>query len=211
MTVGELSGGLRFTPDGKALAAEGEFWEVGTWKQLAGKYPKALAEADAVSPDGKVLATSAAEQVNEEFRFPVVLRDSTAGTERRRLAGYSVMVSAADFSPDGRVLATASNGGAVRLWDVATGRLRAELRGNTQGATAVAFSPNGRTLVTAGDDRVKLWDPEIGQERLSLRHEGRQPRSLAFSPDGLTLAVAWESRPGPLAGSPAVTLYRAAP
>ena len=62
------------------------------------------------------------------------------------------------FSPEGRLLATASFGGELRLWSVATGQ---ELH-DWIAATclhALTFSPDGRTLAAIGvDDRVRCWD-----------------------------------------------------
>ena len=61
------------------------------------------------------------------------------------------------FSPDGEVLATVSDSGAVQLWDVASGQQIGVPMGT--GTAAVAFSPDGRTLAIASTDgTVQLWD-----------------------------------------------------
>jgi hypothetical protein len=68
-------------------------------------------------------------------------------------------VSELALSPDGSLLATASAGGNVFLWDVGTGQKRAVLNaGRNNKIAAMAFSPDGKRLAVGNIGRVQVWD-----------------------------------------------------
>jgi WD40 repeat protein len=106
-------------------------------------------------------------------------------------------VTAAAFSPDGNLLATAGYDRLATLWDVSDPRRPrkvATLSGHDGYVSSVAFSPDGRLLATAGyDDTARVWnvvDPAQPVQLAVLTGHTGWVRQVAFSPDGRLLATA---------------------
>jgi WD40 repeat protein len=101
------------------------------------------------------------------------------------------MVHSLAFSPNGRLLASASIDSTAGLWDAATGALLhtvdcvSECFVDDPGRN-VTFSPDSRQLATTFDDgTIGLWDAATGELLWIL--EGLS-HAVAFSPDGRQLA-----------------------
>lgn len=96
---------------------------------------------------------------------------------------------AARVHPDGLLLATATDSGAVRVWDLKQQAQAASFEDHSKGVNALAFSENGYHLATASDDgAVKLWDLRKQRVVKSL-DMGAPVHCAAFDTSGTYLAA----------------------
>jgi WD40 repeat protein len=97
--------------------------------------------AVAFSPIGIIASVS----VDRTIR----LWDAVTGAYRQDLTGHPSIVTKVVFSPDGKILASASlDESTIRLWDAATGSQRQGVIGHEGDVLAVTFSPDGTMIAS---------------------------------------------------------------
>jgi WD40 repeat protein len=194
---------VTFSPDGRLATASDDrtarVWDPATGdclRTLTGHTSKVYGVA--FSPDGRLLATASDDgtarvwdMAADEDRDREGIGSIHGGQHlARTLTGHTNVVWAVAFSPDGWLLATGSDDGTARVWDMATGDCLRTLTGHTNTVWAVAFSPDGRLLATASvDTTARLWDPATGDCLGTLTGHTSEVTGVAFSPDGRLLAT----------------------
>jgi WD40 repeat protein/serine/threonine protein kinase len=116
------------------------------------------------------------------------LWDLNHGAEQLQLS-VGGTVNDINLSLDGRLIATATGGGAAQVWDTTSGQIAMpEFRWHGRAVKALAISPDGRYLVTGGDKRdgalilTDLRTQQIVNGHFKFTAFGYH--SIAFTPDG---------------------------
>lgn len=183
------SRGVATTADG-GLVATSDDRDVTLWDMTTYEPASSISGAGTVlrmSTNGKLLVTTSAED------RAIQLWDTTTGAApvMLRHAGDLIDVYDATFSPDGKIIATISDGPGgdsdVRVWDASSGE---EITSIDPRASDVAFSPNGREFAASGST-LRRWDLSTGRE---LPKVPISADVLAYKPDGRLLAATQRGR-----------------
>lgn len=158
---------LAYSPDGKKLVAGGHDGSLRMWD--AGALVERGVAVESRAADRRPGAPGRVRAGRQVAGRRLVEADGTAvepGRRRRRVARRAHRSRREDrLSADGRLLASASLDGTIRIHDLATHDSRV-LRGHTDGVVGVESSRDGRHLLSWGwwDDRtIRVWDVASGQ------------------------------------------------
>ncbi len=105
------------------------------------------------SPDGRKLTFARTGHV-------ISITDVPTGRIENELQGHSARIHNIIYSSDGRLLASASEDGEIRLWRTDTWELLFTLTDVNRDCSALAFHPTRSTLTSYGGDpgKVRVWD-----------------------------------------------------
>jgi WD40 repeat protein len=178
---------LAFTPDGSMVQAGSKFWNLKTRQpvnlKMEGTRTFAIADLRRETFAGITMAGD------------IILWNAKNGEEiatRHEKTGDCCFDRTLAISRDGRVIATGTQDGRIRLWDVSQLLLRATINAHSGAVNDLAFTRDGAALVSAGDDgTLALWDITMQHSPGRYIKLSRSTRigAAAFSPDSRTLAA----------------------
>ena len=147
----------------------------------------------AFSPDGTTLATAAGNQED----FAIRLWDVPTGKSLGTLDGHEDIIWGLAFSPDGKLMASASRDGTAKVWEwrdrslIHTLTLPGEV-------TSAVFSPDSQTLAVGGTDgwpNAAIWTYSTASWESSRKYaEFWNIPDITYSPDGQLLIGGGTSR-----------------
>ena len=175
---------VAFSPDGSLIASAGADRSIKIWDPRTGEMRSelsgALASVNSVafSPGGQAIASAG-------DNGKVLIWDLASG-QPRELVGHDarVKVNCVAYNPAApAVVATASDDGTARVWEVASRKELQQLNGHTGPITSVAYSPDGDAIATVGADKqVRIWDAGTGNGRTPPLSNSRPVTAMAYSP-----------------------------
>ena len=204
-TMGVAS--VLYSPDGSTIASVNGSTRL--WDATTGEFIRNLpiGPAIAFSPDSSILAGQY--WLNDNV---IVLWDTRTGTLIQTLTppqkNYSSRIHKIAFSSEGNTVASASDDGIVRLWNITTETLIRSLKigpDTSGGPPPVAFSSNGNIMASASGRSIILWDARTG-EKIGVRSHAKHNNfsdddpiyKILFSPSGNTIigismydAISW--------------------
>jgi WD40 repeat protein len=124
----------------------------------------------AVSPDRRWLATGNIEngvqiwELSEAHRsgvqnYPSPVLDVTHTGKTRTIHS---LIWDVQFSPNGRIIASAGGDGMISIWDLEMAEKIQSFSGHRAAVTCLAFSPDGSWLVSGGlDAQIRYWPMDV--------------------------------------------------
>lgn len=148
----------------------------------------------ALLPDGSQLVTGGSD-------YTVRVWDVTSAKQLRVFQGHQSRrpggpttdygVTAVAVRPDGKQIASGSDDGAMRLWDLNQVDDSKTLSDATESLWNVAYSPDGKYLAAAGGDKlVRVYNADTYKLQSTLKAAQSPITSLAWFPDSKRLASA---------------------
>jgi WD40 repeat protein len=189
--------GVSWSPDGKLIASCSEDGTICIWDAAKGVSAGVLMSpgltnnllfSTAWSPDGKRLAVGS-------FHQGVLVYDAGTQTfQRVEQSDVPARIRRVEWSPGGKYLASASEGGPIRIWSGEDYSVRATLEGHRGMISCFAWTADGTRFASGswghGIDQLFIWDAQRWNRLMMLDDPNAGVYGVAWSADGRILVSA---------------------
>lgn len=192
---------LAWSPDGLRIASASMDKTAQVWDSATGRtlfvqrgHSDGVA-AVSWSPDGRYVVSGGLDKMvhvwewtkdsRRNFFTSFLFSDRSARTYR----GHSQRINAVAWSPNGRLIASASGDKTIHVWDPSNGKTTLTYR-NVGGATnALTWAPDSRRIAAASNDKtVQVWDVMTPNLLSAYHGHSSYVMGVAWAPDGKRIA-----------------------
>lgn len=104
---------------------------------------------------------------------------------KQQLKRHTGWVTALQFSPDGKFLATADRNGGLLIWEAGSGAFIQKLDGHPKSITSISWRSDSQFFVSSGEDgALKIWNPEQPKAVKSWGAHGGGALTAGYRRDG---------------------------
>ena len=196
-------GDVIFSPNSRYLAAVNfdlMLFDLTTGEMIAKDYADRAQQGNIdFSPDGKLIVGKVPSvSAGETFKVPHTW--SFDGKELKRCdeiftkeMGHRSMIFAVTFSPQGDLLAAASEK-VIRFWDMRRRKSVGETPcGHTRSINDLKFSPCGKWIASCSwDGTARVWEVATGAQKILIDPDVYRISTICFTPDGKLLTANWD-------------------
>jgi len=126
---------------------------------------------------------------------PVAMRTTVNNTKVLIFTGHLASVNALAWSPDGKLIASASDDTYVQIFDAASGRRKIIYSGHTEEVAAVAWSPDSKFIASGGQDTtVQVWNANSGARILTYKGHADRVNGVSWSNDSQSIVSGSEDK-----------------
>ncbi len=126
---------------------------------------------------------------------PVATRTTINNSSVLIFTGHIASVNAVTWSPDGKLIASASDDTYVQLFDAVSGKRKLIYTGHTEEVAAVAWSPDGKLIASGGQDgTAQVWNAGSRARILTYKEHADRVNGISWSSDSQLIASGSDDR-----------------